>query len=181
MKNNKQVILFLAKFFVVYFVLTGCYSWYLNSTQEKTDVFACSPVTKMVTHHAETVTEWFGYDIYTDQNFQELSMMFMVNEKYVVKIVEGCTSVSVMILFLAFIVAFSGKIKHTIIFGLVGILLIYLTNIFRIVVLSIIIYHYPQYQEIMHSLFFPAIIYGMVFLLWVIWVNKFATINKKNA
>lgn len=128
----------------------------------------------MVTDHSEVVAEWFGYDIYTDQNYQELSLMFMVNEKYVVKIVEGCTSVSIMILFLAFIVAFSGSIKTTILYGLVGLVFIYTANIFRIVALAIIIYHRPEYQEIMHSLFFPAIIYGIVFLLWIVWVNKFA-------
>lgn len=179
MKKNKVVIQFLIKFFVVYFSLTGLYSLYLKNTQQKETIFSCSPVTKMVTNHSEIVAEWFGYDIYTDQNYQELSYMFMVNEKYVVRIVEGCTSVSVMILFLAFIIAFSGSIKATILFGFFGLILIYITNIFRIVALSLIIYHYPQYQEIMHSLFFPAVIYGMVFLLWMIWVRKFATINKK--
>ena len=132
-----------------------------------------------MTDHSEKVAEWFGYDIYTDQNFDELSLMFMVNEKYVVKIVEGCTSVSIMILFLAFIIAFSGSVKATILYGVLGLILIYATNIFRIVALAIIIYHRPEYQDIMHSLFFPAAIYGMVFLLWIIWVNKFAKINKK--
>lgn len=164
---------------MVYFVLTGLYSFYLNKTQTKGAIFECSPITKTVTNHAEKVAELFGYDIYTDQNYQELSLMFMVNEKYVVKIVEGCTSISVMILFLAFIIAFSGSIKHTIIFGLIGLILIYLTNIFRIVALSLIIYHYPKYQDILHTVFFPAVIYGMVFLLWIIWVNKYALINKK--
>ena len=179
MKKNKVVIQFLVKFFVVYFSLTGLYSFYLKSTQQKETVFSCSPVTKMVTDHSEIVAELFGYDIYTDQNYQELSFMFMVNEKYVVRIVEGCTSVSIMILFLAFIIAFSGSVKATILYGFFGLILIYATNIFRIVALSLIIYHRPEYQEIMHSLFFPAVIYGMVFLLWIVWVNKFATINKK--
>lgn len=164
---------------MVYFVLTGLYSFYLNKTQTKGAIFECSPITKMVTNHSEAVAEWFGYDIYTDQNYQELSLMFMVNEKYVVKIVEGCTSISVMILFLAFIIALTGSIKNTLIFGFAGLVLIYLTNIFRIVALSLIIYHYPTYQDVLHSVFFPAAIYGMVFLLWIIWVNKYALINKK--
>lgn len=179
MKKNKVVILFLTKFFAVYFLLTGLYSVYLNNTQEKGTIFRCSPVTKIVANHSEQVANFLGYNIYTDQSYQELSMMVMVNQKYVVRIVEGCTGISVMILFLAFIIAFSGSMRNTILFGIFGLIFIYLTNIFRIIILSLIMYHYPQYEEVMHSVFFPAAIYGMVFLLWIIWVNKFAILNKK--
>ncbi|MDT0553264.1 exosortase family protein XrtF [Urechidicola vernalis] len=178
MKKNKVVILFLVKFFLVYFSFTAMYSWYLSNTQQTDDLFACSPVTTLVTDHAEYVIELLGYDVYTDQNFDELSMMFMVNESYVVKIVEGCTSVSIMILFMAFVVAFSGRIKTTILYVLLGLVLIYLVNIFRIVLLSLVIYHHPSWQNFMHDFVFPAIIYGMVFLLWLIWVKKYATLHK---
>ena len=132
MKKNKHVIQFLAKFFLVYFSLLGIYNFYLKNTQETEDIYSCSPVTKMVTNHSEKVAEFLGYDVYTDQNFDELSIMFMVYDKYVVRIVEGCTSVSIIILFLAFIIAFSGSFKTTVLYGIFGVLLIYLTNIFRI-------------------------------------------------
>ena len=164
---------------MVYFLFTTMYSFYLNKTQVTEGVFACAPITKVVTEQAEYVTELLGYDVYTDQNFEELSMMFMVNESYVVKIVEGCSSIAVIILFLAFIVAFKGRLKPTILFGIFGIALIYLVNILRIVFLALAIYHYPKYQNVLHSLIFPAIIYGMVFILWVIWIRKYAKIDKK--
>ena len=164
---------------MVYFSLTGLYSLYLNNTQEKEAIFACAPITKTVTEHSKKVAELLGYNIETEQNLDELSLQFRIDGNYVVKIVEGCTSVSIMILFLAFIIAFSGSVKATILYGIFGAILIYAANIFRIVALAIIIYHYPAYQGIMHSLFFPAVIYGMVFLLWIVWVNKFAKKIKK--
>lgn len=179
MKQNKVVILFLVKFFVVYFSLTGLYSFYLNKVQDTGAIFTCAPITNTVTNHAQKVCEFLGYDVKTSQNFGELSIAFEVNGNYVANIVEGCTSVSVMILFLAFIIAFSGKLKATVLFGIVGLTLIYITNIFRIVLMTLAIYHYPEYQNILHDIVFPGIIYGMVFLLWVIWVRKFAIINKK--
>jgi len=164
---------------VVYFLLTGLYSLYLNNTQETTSFFACAPVTNAVSNHVEKACELLGYNITTYQNPNELSVTFEVNDKVVAKIVEGCTSVSVMILFLSFIIAFSGKIKTTIIYGILGVGLIYMANIFRIVLLSLAIYHYPKSTELLHDIVFPGIIYGMVFLLWVIWVKKYAIINKK--
>ena len=166
------------KFFAVYFGLILIYSFYLNQTQVKDAIFACAPITKTVTNHSEYVTELLGYDVYTDQNYQELSMMFMVNEKYVVKIVEGCSSISIIILFLSFIIAFKGKLTHTILFGIFGIITIYTVNILRIVFLALAIYYFPEYQNILHNIIFPAIIYGMIFILWVIWVRKFSLTNR---
>ena len=181
MKKNKHVIQFLAKFFLVYFSLLGIYNFYLKNTQQTEDIYSCSPITKMVSNHSEKVAEFLGYDVYTDQNFDELSIMFMVYDKYVVRIVEGCTSVSIIILFLAFIIAFSGSFKTTVLYGIFGVLLIYLTNIFRIVFISLGIYHYPQYEGLLHRIIFPGLIYGMVFLLWVIWVRKYAKVNRRDA
>ena len=164
---------------MVYFSLTTAYSLYLNNTQESTSVFACSPITKTVSDHSKWVSEKLGYVIKTYQNIDELTIAFLVNDVYVARIIEGCTSVSIMILFLAFIIAFSGSIKNTIWFGIVGLLLIYATNIFRIVFMSIATYHYPQLSGALHDIVFPGIIYGMVFILWIVWVKKYAIINKK--
>lgn len=179
LKKNKVVILFLVKFFAVYFSLTGLYSLYLNSTQTQEVFYSCSPVTQKVAAHTKYATELLGYEVETYQSLNEFSFDFKVNDRLVVKIVEGCTSIAVMILFLSFIVAFTGRLKPTILFGLCGVLLIYATNIFRIVFLVLAIYHYPEYANILHDFVFPGMIYGMVFILWMIWVNKFATINRK--
>jgi len=179
LKKNKVVILFLVKFFVVYFSLTSFYSIYLNSTQKTTSTFACAPVTNTVSDHAKFVCELLGYDIKTYQNKDELTIAFLVNNTYVARIIEGCTSISVMILFLAFIIAFSGSIKNTIWFGIIGLLLIYAANIFRISFMSLATYHYPDLSDFLHDIIFPGIIYGMVFILWIVWVKKYANINKK--
>lgn len=157
------------------------YSFYLNSTQSNTDVFSCSPVTVAVSQHAEKAAELLGYQVDIQQNELEYSLSFEVNGKLVAKIVEGCTSIAIMILFLSFIIAFSGKITNTLIFGLSGIFLIYLVNIFRIVFMAIIIYHYPEYTQVLHDIVFPGMIYGIVFILWMIWVNKFALIHIRDA
>jgi exosortase/archaeosortase family protein len=96
------------------------------------------------------------------------------HNKYVSRIIEGCNALSVIILFIAFIIAFSGKLKNTIVFILLGSILIHVLNVGRIALLSIALYHFPQYQHLLHGVVFPLIIYGVVFLLWVIWVNKFS-------
>ncbi len=122
-----------------------------------------------------------GYDAFVEQNTNELSMKLYINNKFVSRIIEGCNSVSVIILFLAFIIAFSGSLRDTILFGAFGSVLIYIVNILRIIALSILYYRYPVYQEYLHNLVFPAIIYGLTFVLWVTWVKYFSHINKNAA
>jgi exosortase family protein XrtF len=102
----------------------------------------------------------------------------MLNGDYVSRIVEGCTSVSVIILFLAFIIAFSGSLGNTLWFGLFGSILIYIVNILRIIALSVLYHRFPEYQKILHDLLFPAIIYGLTFVLWITWVKYYSNLKK---
>ncbi len=178
MKKKKTIIKFLAKFFITYFVLLGAYSIYLKQTQQRSPFFSCSPITKTVANHTEEVARILGYPSAVQQSYDELSMMFFVGDVYAIPIVEGCNSVSIIILFISFIIAFSGSLKATIIFGLLGSTIIYIVNIFRILALSKLLYMFPEYQSILHDLLFPAVIYGVIFLLWVIWVNKFSYLKK---
>jgi len=160
--------------------LLSIYSVYLRQTQNR-DVFSCAPVTKMVANHTAKLAQLFGYESSTVQHEDELSMKFYVNDLYAARIVEGCNAVSVIILFLTFIIAFSGSLKATLLFGAAGVVIIYVVNLFRILLLSFLMHNFPDYTYFLHNLFFPAIIYGTTFVLWIIWVNKFSYINKKNA
>ena len=178
MQKNKPILLFLIKFTISYLIMVGLYLFYLNKTQEKELLFSCAPITTTVANQTASMITFFGYRASVEQNNEELSLKVIINNTYVSRVIEGCNSVSVIILFLAFIIAFSGSVKITIIYGVIGSVLIYLVNIFRIAILSIGILEYPKQQEILHSLVFPAIIYGLVFLLWVIWINKFSNYKK---
>lgn len=180
LKKRKTIIRFLLKFFVSYFLLVGIYSIYLKQTQQKGDVFSCAPITKTVANHTKQFGELFGYTIDIVQHETELSMKFIVNDNYIARIVEGCNAISVIILFITFIIAFSGSLKATIIYGILGTLFIYVVNIARVFILSMLMFKYPKYEDLMHNLLFPAIIYGTVFLLWIIWVRRFSYLKKQS-
>jgi exosortase family protein XrtF len=109
----------------------------------------------------------------------QASIKLFLNNVYVARVVEGCNALSVIILFAAFVVAFTGKLKHTILFIFGGSLLIHILNVLRIALLSIALLHYPEHEEFLHGVIFPLFIYGVVFGLWVIWVNKFSTYAQK--
>lgn len=153
------------------------YSFYLNATQHKSDGFACSPITNVVASQSKYMLDLVGYSSEIVQSDVELSVYLSVKEKPVARIIEGCNSISIVILFIAFIVAFSASFKTTVSYIIFGSLLIYVINIIRIVIIAIALYKFPEYEHLLHNYLFPAIIYGVTFLLWFIWVRKFSKVK----
>ena len=168
----------LIKFFGTYALLFLIYSFYLQSNQKTIDVFACEPITKTVANQTAYILNSVGYETKVIQHTEEVSIKLIVNDVYISRIIEGCNSISVIILFISFIVAFSSKLIVTALYILFGSLVIYTINVFRIVIITIAMFEYPQYQMVLHDLIFPTIIYGITFLLWFIWVTHFSKLKK---
>ena len=157
---------------MIYGVLTIAYHLYLSFSDGSQ--FYPDYMTHLVARQTNTLLNSIGYDANILPHPNEPSMKVIINGKYVARVIEGCNALSVIILFLSFIVAFAGKLKTTIFYGFAGSILIYAFNLIRIVILSVGLYHYPWREELLHNIIFPLLIYGTVFLLWMIWVNRFS-------
>ncbi|RLD29340.1 MAG: exosortase family protein XrtF [Bacteroidetes bacterium] len=174
----KSVIKFILTFLLVYSVLSMSYKFYLDYSDDSK--YYPDYLTNLVAKQSKSLLETAGYKAQIAPHPNEASMKLFVNNKFVARIIEGCNSISIIILFISFIIAFSGKFKVTLFYLLSGAVLIYVVNLIRIVILSIGLYHYPWRREILHIAIFPLIIYGLVFLLWMFWVNRFANLKPKN-
>lgn len=172
----RPFFIFLLKFFVTYGILTFCYQMYLNSFDSKE--LEIDGMTKFVAYQTEDLLQFIGQDAYTIAHLGQACMKLFLNGKYLARVVEGCNAMSVMILFVAFVIAFKGKLKHTILFLIIGVLIIHFLNVLRIALLTIALFHYPEYEHLLHGVIFPLFIYGVVFGLWVIWVQKFSSYAK---
>jgi len=137
-------------------------------------------LTHLVAEQSKAILNTFGYQTEIANHPNEASIKLIIRGKYVARAVEGCNSLSVIILFVSFMIAFAGRLKPTVFYILAGSVLIYSVNLIRIVILSIGLYHYPWRREILHTVIFPLIIYGLVFLLWMFWVNNFSKFKKQN-
>lgn len=170
----KPFLVFIGTFFSAYIVLTLLYKFYLNS-------FAVNDVdgaTSIVSYNVEQLMQLFNCDILIQKSVLRPYFEVWYNKKYTIRIVEGCNAISVIILFVSFIIAFSGKLKTTLLFIITGSILIYLLNVIRIAILTILLFRFPEKEHILHGVLFPLIIYGLVFILWVFWVNKFSKYAK---
>lgn len=150
------------------------YKFYLDSYNDN----RADGITAMVSHNVEQLMLFFNSDINIQENLNNSRFDVTYNGVSLISIVEGCNAVSVIILFISFVLAFSGKFKKTLLFILFGILSVYILNVVRIALLTLLFFHFPKYNHLWHGVVFPLLIYGYVFVLWIIWINKFSKYAK---
>jgi exosortase family protein XrtF len=170
--QHKIFFTFLAKFLLFYIAFSATYSLYLSQFDAKKNEL--DGFTQLVASQSVKIMSFFSEDVKMSPHEFQPAVQVIYNGKYVARVVEGCNGLSVMILFAAFIFAFSAQWKKTTLYILIGIMLLHLLNCVRIAFLCFALFHYKQYGVLLHGTIFPLIIYGAVFLLWILWVTQFS-------
>lgn len=173
LKDFKPAVIILLRFIVVYVVLLLVYQYYLNSFRQE----GLDPFSRFIAEQVRHVQNALGYPTQLYNDVKGEQVYFYVRNIYPTRMVEGCNAISVMILFTAFVFAFY-KGSKTLLFILAGIVILYIMNLFRIVGLNIVMTDYKQYGKTFHDFIFPAVIYGTVVLLWLVWIKYFALKNE---
>ncbi|MBP7173083.1 MAG: exosortase family protein XrtF [Cloacibacterium sp.] len=168
-KDFRPIIIALLRFFGIYMVFIIVYQLYLNAYNDT----AVDPLTRLVAHQTQFCLNKTGYTTYLVDDIESKGIYFYIKEMWATIMIEGCNAVSIMILYLAFIFAFYKGLK-TFWFASAGLVFLYVVNIIRIVALNVVVVDHPKYTDIAHDYFFPAIIYGGVVVLWLIWIKFFA-------
>ncbi|AYN00555.1 exosortase family protein XrtF [Chryseobacterium sp. 3008163] len=175
LKDFKPVLGILLRFIIIYLVLLFGYQFYLNSFKAQ----GLDPFSRLIADHVVLVQNALNYPSRLYDDVPNEQMYFYVKDKTVTRMVEGCNAVSVIILFVAFVFAFYKGTK-TFVFIVAGLVALYIMNILRIAGLNIVTRDYSQYNKIAHDYVFPAIIYGSVVILWMIWIKFFALKNENS-
>jgi len=168
LKEFKPAFFFLFKFLGIYLVGNILYGFYVESYGDKPDA-----ATMSVTAQTGEVLRWCGESITLREHPGRPTVSLEESGHRVVSVYEGCNGVNVMIVFLAFMIAFGGPLKSLVGFSIVGLLIIHLANIGRIFLLYFTAQLYRQYFYYMHKYFFTAILYVIVLALWAVWVYYF--------
>lgn len=175
--HYRPFLLFLGKFLFANLLFTFIYESYLG----KFDVskMEMDGFTQLVANQTKELLLFFNADVRIAPNATEPAVNLYYNQKPIARIIEGCNGLSVIILFIAFIIAFSGKWKSTVLYIIGGSLLIHILNVVRIALLCVLLYFFPEQEHLLHGVIFPMFIYGVVFILWIIWINKFSKYASK--
>ncbi|MDO5510259.1 MAG: exosortase family protein XrtF [Weeksellaceae bacterium] len=168
MKEYFPVIIFFLRFFGVYILLTWLYSAYLQPYVEVHQI--ADPFTYWVSNSAAALLNAVGFQAESVQYAQETYTQLVLNGRDTALVNEGCNALSVMIIYLSFIFAFFTTWWKTLAYAIFGIIILHLTNIVRIAIITYIYRFHPEHARMAHDFLFPAIIYGMVVLLWLFWI-----------
>lgn len=106
-----------------------------------------------------------GYPIYL------AGRVFGIGESPGIHLVDGCSGISAMGLFVGFVLAYPGRWIPRWAFIIAGTGIIYLINIIRNITLAITQVYWPGFFDITHDYSTTAIFYLAIFGLWMIWVN----------
>jgi exosortase family protein XrtF len=168
-KEFKPTIYFLIKFLGFYLAGNLLYGLYVTNFEPAPD-----PITTAVTKQTALVLDQLGWSTEVIPQIIRPTVTIMHQQKAIVAVYEGCNGINVMIIFLAFVVAFGPIRKSMIWFVLAGLIIIHISNLVRIGLLFLVALYKPHYLYFSHKYFFTAFIYGFVLVLWMIWVKYFS-------
>ncbi|NOT76603.1 MAG: exosortase family protein XrtF [Cyclobacteriaceae bacterium] len=178
MKNNSSIkefwpaLRFVLIFAGVYFIGNILYGLYIEYYYPLAD-----PMTIWVTHQVVFIVNLFGESASSVVSESEPIVYFRKLDeatgmsKTVLRVFEGCNGLNVVIVFIAFIVAFGGNVKRVMIFIASGCLILHFFNLLRIILLYYTALNRPHFFYYFHKYIFTAFLYLVVFGLWILWTR----------
>jgi exosortase family protein XrtF len=175
-KEFKPTVFFLGKFLTIYLAGNLVYGFFVVSYNPSPD-----PITNWVTSQTATCLSVLGWPAKHVERTNRPTTAIYYQDKSIVTVYEGCNGVNVMIIFVAFLVAFGPWRKELLWFIPWGILVIHISNLLRIGLLFFVTLYWSNYLYLSHKYLFTAFIYGFVLLLWMLWVKRFSAHDKTRA
>jgi exosortase H (IPTLxxWG-CTERM-specific) len=114
-------------------------------------------------------------------NNVSVSGRYVLFHGFSVEIIEECTGIFEMLIFLAALISYPASWRSKLIGFILGIPALYLFNVIRIVFLSFIGAHYHRLFDFMHLYFWQATLILMITTVWVLWILLVVGREKKTS
>ena len=168
-KEFKPALLFLSKFLGIYVVGNLVYGVYINHYYPQSD-----PTTQWISRQVGIIISSADTSVVSVPSADKATVALIQEstKDTVINVFEGCNGINVVIVFVAFLVAYRGTIKRTLIFSFFGLVVIHIFNLSRIILLFQLAKNHSPFFYYTHKYFFTAILYAVVAALWWFWVTK---------
>jgi exosortase/archaeosortase family protein len=137
-----------------------------------------APFQFMANHVARVtagVLNFFGFDIQLFPN-----NLLKQENGFGIRIVWSCTGLKQAYIFFCIIAFYRGPFRKKLWFIPLGLVVVYLFNLFRIAAITALVQQHSDWFTFLHEYFFKYLFYAVIFALWVWWEEKFATVKEKN-
>jgi exosortase family protein XrtF len=169
-EGQQQIARFLIKAFGLYVIWFVFYDFFV-AQDGNINVW----LNHRVATDASLLLNLLGFESNTNPG-EHQTVLNILNEG-MVGVGNPCNGLELFALFAGFIICFPGKVKTKLWFIPVGILFIHFINVLRTLALALIQFKAPQYLEFNHHYTFTIIVYTLIFMLWMRWVNHYSGIQ----
>jgi exosortase family protein XrtF len=167
-KEFWPAIKFLLIFVGIYFLANVIYGIYIEYCYPLSDSF-----TDLIASQTSWILKLMNEPVLTQVNNIAPTVLLFKESKAILDIYEGCNGINVIIVFVAFIMAFEGKFKNKLPFIAIGVLIINVANVLRITLLYYVAIDYQLYFYFIHKYVFTLTLYVIVVILWLVYINRF--------
>jgi len=137
------------------------------------------PVRELMSNLQETMTGWvYHQSVWVNQHILGIGMtmkehiMFFANGCGI-SINSSCAGDKQILQFALLMLVYPGPWKHKVWYIPTGMVLVHMTNILRIVLLSVVAINEPGWMKIAHDTALRGMFYIVIFALWVVWEERF--------
>lgn len=170
-KPYKGILLF----FVLLFTANAL--WKLGIKGDESDLHVylfnheiSTPFNFMANHIAgatHTILSGLGYDV----NLEPYNIIRHANGQ-AIRVVWACSGIKQSVLFLFIMLLYTGPFVRKLWFIPLGLLVLYIFNIFRIALITAVVKTHPDSFYMLHEIVFKYLYYALMFGLWVWWEEK---------
>ena len=125
----------------------------------------------ILSRHIAAAVYWL-VDLFRDTVFMTDDYSIRFASDHGVRIIWGCSGLKQSFIWLCLILTVRGGWKQKLWFIPVGWICCYSFNILRIFLITLLIEQHPDWFHMLHDYIFKYLFYGMLFGLWVIFVEK---------
>ena len=122
-------------------------------------------------------SSWFNEHILNLAFTTEGQTMYFVNDGWI-SVNAGCSGLKLFVQFALLMMLYPGPWKKKLWFIPLGVFIVHLTNLFRIIGLSVVVIHWPSHWDFSHDYLFRPFFYVIIFSMWVLWVERISRKQK---
>jgi len=136
------------------------------------------PIRDFMSSVHQTMINWvIGQSVWVNQHLLGINMKLMGHTMHFlngsgISINSSCSGDKQILQFAILMLIYPGPWKHKLWYIPIGMVILHMTNILRIVLLSIVATNKPQWMDIAHDTALRGMFYVVIFTLWVIWEEK---------
>lgn len=138
-------------------------------------LFFSEYLTQQLFEHSKNILQWLNFEFTIEDR------TFLFGNYGYIGISYGCSGLKPIYQWIVLILLYPGKWKHKLWYIPIGIIIIHLTNIFRIIGLSYVLHWNPEYWKFSHDYLFRPFFYVVMFALWAFWNEHFYHTKTKKA